>query len=332
MIQTYLPDRVTVVGGTGHTGERLCRRLSRMGTKVHVLTRFPEGPIAKQLTEEGCKIFEGDCLRRWTLWEAMEGTDAVISCAPLAWAEVLVQACYRLGIERLTVMSSTRRFSHVESETVNQVLAGEATIVESDLEWTIIRPAMIFGGRRDNNLTKVLNIVRRSHIFPVFGDGLSQVQPVFVEDVVTALMETLRRPNTCRRDYTVAGPEPMDYNQMIEQIARACDREVRLLHIPSAMGIMLSRIAGPIVRRYGVTEEAIRRMSEDKVFSIDEAHRELNFIPKSFFEAIQMKARGLAEIEALYPSRNAILGASGTEQPVAAAGRADDDDFDDDDL
>src|SRR5690606_22103048 len=156
----------------------------------------PDSEVAARLKSHGCEVAKGDCARRWTLWEAAEDCQAIVSCAHIRYAEVLVQACMRVGVQRLVCVSSTRRYSHVACPTVGEVLAGEAAVVESELEWTIIRPTMIFGGERDRNISRIMRWIRRRQWIPVFGSGAAEIQPVFVEDVVSAIVESLRRPET----------------------------------------------------------------------------------------------------------------------------------------
>ena len=50
----------------------------------------------------------------------------------------------------------------------------------------LIRPAVMFGPD-DAFLTPVLNLLRRLPVFPMFGGGLTRLQPVYVEDVAEAV-------------------------------------------------------------------------------------------------------------------------------------------------
>ena len=81
------------------------------------------------------------------------------------------------------------------------------------VRWTILRSAMIFGGPEDNNLARVAAAVRRWRVFPMFGPGRNLVQPVFVWDLVEALVACLERPEAAGRCYTIAGPEAMTYSR-----------------------------------------------------------------------------------------------------------------------
>ncbi|MDK2970774.1 MAG: hypothetical protein PWP23_529 [Candidatus Sumerlaeota bacterium] len=300
MILTYFPERILVLGATGFVGERVCRRLRRAGVEVVALTRTPHSPVAEGLHLAGCEIAEGDCTRRWTLWQAMEGCTAVVSCAHIRYAEVVLQGCNRTGIARLLCMSSTRRFSKVRDHSVEECIRGEFLLSQSELEYTVVRPTMIYGSTRDRNIYPIMQWMRRRPWFPVFGPGLASVQPVFVEDVVTALMDVLRRPDTIGKSYTLAGAEPMTWNGMIGEIAAALDREVRILHFPVSVGLAGAKLGGRLAARKGLTRESILRMQEPKEFDIAEAQETLGFAPRLFRVALQQMVVGESETDAIY--------------------------------
>ncbi len=300
MISTYLPRTILVLGGTGHTGERLCRRLVRNDVKVRVLTRTPDSAVAESLAADGCEIMEGDTTRRWLLWGALEDCEALVSCSHIRHAEPIVQACYRCGVERVICMSSTRRFSRVESGSVNEVLGGEATIMDTSLDWTVVRPAMIFGGCRDGNLTRVVEWIRKHRWIPVIGTGRALLQPVFVEDVVSVLMECLRRSTARRKAYTIAGPEPMSWRQMISTIADEMNLAVRTVPIPASLALAGTKLFRPLATWKGITRNTILRTQEDKAYDISEAIHDLHFEPRHFREAIRLKIDGAAEVDSFY--------------------------------
>jgi uncharacterized protein YbjT (DUF2867 family) len=300
VILTYFPKRILVLGATGFVGERVCRRLRRAGVEVVVLTRTPHSPVAEALRLEGCEIAEGDCTRRWTVWQAMEGCVAVVSCAHIRFADVVLQACNRTGIHRLVCMSSTRRFSKVRDQSVEQCIRGEFLLSQSELEYTVLRPTMIYGSTRDRNIYPIMQWMRRRPWIPVFGPGLASVQPVFVEDVVTALMDVLRRPDTIGKSYTVAGGDPMTWNEMMGEVAAALDREVRILHFPVLAGLAGARLGGRLAARKGLTRETVLRMQEPKDFDIEEAQETLGFAPRPFRLALQQMVAGESETDAIY--------------------------------
>ncbi len=292
--------RLLVAGGTGHTGERLVRRLLRAGHAVRVLSRrTARDPVLAALLDAGAESAEGDCTRRWMLWEALAGCDALVSCAHVRYAAACVQACETVGVARYIQMSSARRHTRFPCPSSREVIAGEEAIVASPLIYTIVRPTMIFGGRRDQNMTRLVEWFRRHRWFPVFGDGSNLVQPVFVEDLLDAMMVAISQPEvSARRDFDIAGPEALPYRRFIAETARACGvREPVLVPVPLALALTAARLAPRWLTARGLSAEQVQRMAEDKDVSIEPARAALGFNPRPFAEAIRLKARGLAEVD-----------------------------------
>lgn len=321
--------RYLVAGGTGHTGERLVRRLCRKGHEVRVLTRRnEEDEILDGLVEWGAIPVHGDCTRRWTLWEALEGCDVLVSCAHIRYAEANVQACQQVGVRRYLQMSSTRRFTKFPCTSSREVIAGEEAILESGLDWTIIRPTMIFGGRRDQNLTKMIAWFRKHSWFPIFGIGRNLVQPVFVEDLLDAMEAALENPEKSNhRAFTIAGPEPIIYRRFLREIARATGRKLPVFPtIPLHAAITASRLLPSFIANRTLSHEQIRRFAEHKDADISEAREILGYNPRPFVETIRQKANGDAEVERLYSrvgskmsdsadTSGAASGSPGTPEP-----------------
>jgi nucleoside-diphosphate-sugar epimerase len=289
--------KILVAGGTGHTGERLVRRLLRAGHAVTVLSRRSDDPVLRGVLAAGATHAPGDCTRRWTLWEALEGKDALIGCAHVRYAEACVQACQRVGVRRYLQMSSTRRFTRYPCVSSREVIEGEAAITNSDLDFTILRATMIFGGRRDANLTKLVAWFRRRRWMPFFGDDQNLVQPVFVEDLLDAFMAALERPQSQRKAYTLAGPEPITQERMMLETAKACGVESPIFfRVPQGPAIgFLRLLPGSFTKRF-ISAEQIQRMAENKDFSIEDARTDLDYTPRPYAEAIRLKASGQAEV------------------------------------
>lgn len=295
--------RVLVAGGTGHTGERVVRRLLGEGHDVRFLTRQPDGhPVVRGLVAAGAERREGDAHRRWTLWEALEGCQLLLSCAHIRHAGALIQACQVAGVRRYLQMSSTRRYTRWPCPTSREVVAGENLIQRSGLDFTIIRPTMIFGGCRDGNVTRLLAWFRRHRWFPLFGDGTNLVQPIFVEDLVDVIVEAVRQPLAAAgRDYTVAGPTPMAYREFLLETARAAGVGRPILpRIPLGMALFAAQCLPPSLAARTLSVEQIRRLGEDKAADISPAVSELRFNPRPYREAIRLKAAGAAEVDAVY--------------------------------
>ncbi len=281
---------VLIAGASGHTGSRLVSALLDAGYPVRILTRDPARvDIGLRRRVEVCR---GDLLSSETAHEAVKGCGAVVAVTHIKLASAIIAAMKSAGVARGVFMSSTRRYTRFVEETARQVMAGEQAVEASGLEWTIIRPTMIYGGLQDRNLEPLLATLKKWPVFPLPAGGKMLWQPVFTWDVVAALIAALERPETAGRAYTIAGPEAITYSNMLEIMIEEASLKTRLVPVPLAAARPLVSLYEKLVRHPRVRMDQIRRMEENKDFDISSARRELGFEPISFREGIQRKVRG----------------------------------------
>lgn len=272
------------------------RALVRAGHRVRCLVRSESG--RRFLPESGIEIVQGDLTRLGTVEQAMEGTEAVVHVAHIRFAPAIIRACERHNIRRAIFFSSTRRFTRFDCQSAREVRQGEQAIEAGSLDYTILRPSMMYGSSRDNNISRLIELVRRHRIIPLVGGGGNLVQPVFVLDVVEALLKTLERPEAIGSAYTLAGPEAMSYRHMIETIARVLQRKVFFVPVPLVAALLMARFYETFSRRPAFTSEQVRRMAEDRSFDINKARCELGFNPVPFEEGVRRQVAG--EIDAVW--------------------------------
>ena len=148
---------------------------------------------------------------------------------------------------------------------------------------------MIYGPGDDRNISRLVAHLRRYPWIPVFGSGDYLQQPVYVEDVAGSILTALQSPKTIGKSYALAGPEALAYNRLIDLVGAAIGVKPVKINLPVGLalaGLWCLQKAGVWV---GVDMEQIRRLQEDKSFSIAEALADLNFTPVNF-------EQGLAEV------------------------------------
>jgi nucleoside-diphosphate-sugar epimerase len=224
----------------------------------------------------------GDLDRPEGLARSLEGVELLVSAAQIRYAPALVQACRHAGVRRAVLMSSTRRFSRFRTPDVEAVEAGEASVADSGLAATIIRPSMIYGPGNDRNISFMRDYLRRHRMVPVFGGGNRLVQPVYVDDVVDAVVSASQRDETSGRAYDVAGRDAMPYRAMVDTLCRLVGRRVLRVPVPICVALPVMRGCGVISHSARVAADQIQRMGEDRAYDVSQAMRDLDFAPRRF--------------------------------------------------
>jgi uncharacterized protein YbjT (DUF2867 family) len=235
-------NRVTVFGGTGFVGRRVARHLSDLTATVRVASRHParaEGGDVEQIV--------ADAHDERSVEAAVAGADGVVNAISL-YAEhkgdtfhaVHVEAAARIamiaqraGVKRLVHLSGIGADAASASPYIRSRGEGEAAVQAAFPGAVVIRPAVMFAPD-DAFLTTILGLLRTLPAYPLFGDGRTRLQPVYVDDVAAAIAQALRQPQRPSPIYELAGPRVYSYEELLRTIARAAGLRPVLVRIPFA--------------------------------------------------------------------------------------------------
>jgi uncharacterized protein YbjT (DUF2867 family) len=266
-----------LVGATGFLGSFVAARL--------------DDPIVLVRPTSDCSVLpSGVELRIGDLNQPLplHGISRLVYCASMGFGHVppLVEQVHQASnVTRAVFVSTTAIFTSLPTASRAVRLAAEAAVQSSQLDWTILRPTMIYGTARDRNISRLLRFVRKSPVFPLCGNGLWQ--PVYVEDLADAVVAALASPQTARKAYNLAGATPLRFADLVRTAGRAVGRQVTLLPVPLQAAVLAARLTRV------VSPEQIRRLAEDKAFSYADAARDFNFAPRSFAAGVRLEARAM---------------------------------------
>lgn len=287
--------RVLVTGATGLLGGAIVERFLDSGEYgVRCLVR-KSSPNASRLNRERVELAEGDCGDSKSVERTLPGMDALMHVAGIEYAPQVLEAARRAGVVRIVVVSSTSAHSYYQSRS-GPKRRMEALVRESGLQWTIVRPAMIYGSELDKNIHRLLRFLDRSPIFPVFGSGENLWQPVYYRDCARGLFDALRLPGTERQIYDLPGAEPLTYRDLIQTAAAALQRKPRIVYFPIEVVSRILQLAETLRVPLPVKSEQVMRLREDKAYSHEKAGRELGYAPRTFSEGVALEVARLREI------------------------------------
>lgn len=289
-------SRVLVTGGTGFVGKRTIPLLLQRGHEVIGLAR--SDAAEDDLGRAGSEAVRGDLDEPDTLADAFRAAnaDALVNIASLGFGQGpdIVAAAVAAGISRCVFLSTTAIFTTLDARTKSVRLEAEQAIIESDLDQTILRPTMIYGAPDDRNLARLLRLLDKSPVFPLVGGGHRLQQPIHVEDVASAIVDTLGEDSAIGRQYNIAGPEPLRFGDLIDTAADALGRRVVKIPLPLRPVVAVTRVYERLSKRPRLKAEQFERLGEDKAFDIGAAQTDLGFAPRSFDDGIREEAELLA--------------------------------------
>ena len=286
--------KIFVTGATGFTGSRVVPLLLKNGYEVRCLYRASSD--RSTLSDPKIEWAQGDLSDTQNLTIAMQGTDALVNIASLGFghADSIIRAAKDAGIKRALFISTTAIFTQLNAKSKKVRVAAELAIETSGLKYTLLRPTMIYGSPRDRNMWRLIRFIRFSPIIPVFGDGESLQQPIYVDDVAQAVMSCVSNDKTIDKSYNIAGKHPLTYNDVIDTIARQMNKRVWKLHVPSKPVVAMLSLFERVRIPFPIKAEQVLRLNENKDFSFTEAQKDFGFSPLAFEEGIENELYNLA--------------------------------------
>jgi nucleoside-diphosphate-sugar epimerase len=197
----------------------------------------------------------------------------------------------KAGIKRLVCFSSTSIMSKASSgnayerELVEKFSEAEREVAEIckelGIEWTVIRPTMIYGIGLDKNVSSILRFMKRFYgLFPLVPPATGLRQPVHVDDLARAVHLLLDMPKTYGKCYNLGGAERLTYRALVERIAQTAKITPKFLPLARLPQVMdaISRL----LRRPDLNGQIAMRMNRDLVFDFTEATQDFGYAPRPF--------------------------------------------------
>ncbi|QIN84196.1 NAD(P)H-binding protein [Rubrobacter tropicus] len=291
--------KVLLTGATGLLGGALLDLLISEGHEPRCLVR--EGSQnAHRLDAHPIEISRGDAGNAGDLGRALAGADALLHVAGIEYAPSVVEAARKAGVSRVVVVGSTSAHSAYEFRSGPKKRM-EGVVEASGLDWTIARPAMIYGSERDKNVHRLLRFLDRSPVFPIFGPGTNLWQPVYHEDCARGVYEALVRPTAVGHSYDLPGDEPLAYKDLVKTAAQALGKRTRLVRLPLEPIRRALLLAETLRLPLPIKSEQVLRLREDKAYTYDEAQKDLGYAPRPFREGIELEVARLREVGLIKP-------------------------------
>jgi nucleoside-diphosphate-sugar epimerase len=271
-----------VIGAAGRSGAALCRALAARGIAFVPVVRDAAKWSALGLPGEPRLADLRDAA---ALSTALAGATRIVSCAHARHIPAILAAAPAGA--GFVFMGSTRRHSRWPDEHGNGVRAGEAAFLASRRDGVLLHPTMIYGAEGEDNVQRLAALLKRLPLAPLPAGGAALVQPIHQEDVTACLLAALARDWSGPQVMNIAGPEALPYRDFLVAVARAArQKPPPILPIPA----LPLRLLAPLTRllpglpRIGADE--IRRLTEDKAFSIALMQRELGVRPRPLIEGL----------------------------------------------
>ena len=194
-------------------------------------------------------------------------------------------------MERLAHVSGIGSDAGSSSLYIRKRGEGELAVRAAFADAILIRPAVMFGPD-DSFLTSILKLLGRLPIYPMFGRGLTRLQPAYVEDVAEAIARALHRKDLHATTFEFGGPRVYSYEELLRVVAHEASLKPVLVPIPFAAWHTLAWFA-EMLPAPPVTRNQVELMQVDTVSSPEmPGFEDLGISPHSLEEILQEILRG----------------------------------------
>ena len=278
-------NTVTVIGGSGFVGRSIVARLANEGRRVIVLCRNAEkAKFLKPMGNVGqITIVGGNVLNDEVLKSVVEPADAVVNLIGIlaesrnqCFSQLQGELPGRIGaLARLHDVDSVVHVSAIGANDASPSLyakskaAGEIALANAYPDAVILRPSIVFGPR-DDFFNRFASMAMLAPALPLPGGGKMLMQPVYVEDVVSAIVMGLgvkkgkRLKSPKGKIYELGGPEVYSFRQLMEIVLFHIERRRFLVPIPFAALSCGALIAG-LLPNPPITVDQVRLLKCDNV-------------------------------------------------------------------
>src|SRR5215470_14875252 len=300
-METTNDRTVTVFGGTGFLGRCVVRHLRDREFSVRIASRHPDrghrlfGLDDPQLQSVGVNIH----VER-SVADALVGAYGVVNAVSLyvehgreTFHSVHVESAQRVAAE--AHRARVKRIVHVSgigADATSQSLyirkrgEGELAVRAAFADSVLIRPAVMFGPD-DAFLTTILKLLRLLPFYPMFGRGLTRMQPAYVEDVAEAIARALQGAETHATTYECGGPHVYSYEEFLRAVAHEAGLKPVLIPVPFAAWHVLAWIS-EMLPGIPVTRTQVELMQIDSVCSAElPGFGQLGISPHAFEEVLR---------------------------------------------
>ncbi|MEM7400501.1 MAG: complex I NDUFA9 subunit family protein [Pseudomonadota bacterium] len=241
---------VCILGGTGFVGSQLCAELVKRGHQVKVLTQRRE-QNRHLLVLPSLELIQANIHNESELKKHFQNCDAVINLvgilnekshdgsgfhiAHVELARKVITICTSCKVNRLLHMSALNASPDAKSFYLRT--KGEAenyvhTFAANKIAVTSFRPSVIFGPK-DSFMNRFAAVLKLTPLVLPLACARSKFAPVYVNDVVQIMADSLSDTSTIDQRINLCGPKQYTLKELVNYVAQASGQRRIIIGLPN---------------------------------------------------------------------------------------------------
>ncbi len=298
---------ILVTGATGFVGQALVERLLRDGHQVRILVAARDRqPPHIPWTADEVQIARGSLQDEESLHQALIGVHTIFHLSSAQWwgrrrdleridlqgTQNIITAARSARIGRIVVLSHLGA-SPASAFTLLRVKGQvEEAVRASGLAFTIFRSGVVFGP--GDSFVNGIALLLRANPFILFqpGHGEGLLHPLYIDDLVEALVMSMEHLDTVDQTLSIGGPEYMTYNEMVRTIMRVTRAHRLVIAVPPYLMRILSRLMNRISPYWPMTPQWLDMLASNRTAPMGVLFSLFEIQPARFEDTILTYMRG----------------------------------------
>jgi nucleoside-diphosphate-sugar epimerase len=273
-----------VTGAFSYSGRAIARRLLDDGRAVRTITGHPPGAASGGTASKGeaagrvasatmsIDVRPFDFADLPALVRDLEGATTLYNTYWVRFAHgsishdlavensrTLFHAARQAGVQRIVHVSITNPSIESPYPYFRGKALVERALAETGVAYTILRPAILFGG--DGVLVNnIAWLLRRIPLFAVGGNGRYRIRPIHVDDLADLCLDAATR--TDDRIVDAVGPDRPAFLELVEAVRTAVGSHARIVRVPGALLPPLSSVLNLALRDVLLTRDEYHAMAD----------------------------------------------------------------------
>ena len=283
---------ILVTGGTGFIGRILVSHLVTLGYPVRLLLN-PSRDYPKLPRGVSVEVAISSMNDERNLRASMKDIDTVFHLVGTEWkgihaeyeevdiraARMFSNVAKQMNVKRFIYMSHIGADKSSAYNLLRAKALAEGAIRESGVPYTIVRSGIVYG--QNDHFTSTLRdfVMKTRGPLLIPGGDATLIQPIWVEDLITALMLCMDDDATLNQTIYTGGIETFSFREVLELVMQTIRKKKRIIPVQSS-----------ILRQIYIANEQwfpkhipmyfwLDYMAEDRITALDILPREFGLMP-----------------------------------------------------
>ncbi|MGZ7109067.1 MAG: NAD-dependent epimerase/dehydratase family protein [Methanobacterium sp.] len=294
--------RIVIVGGAGFVGRNLVRVMLNEGFKPENITIIDlNEKNTNYLADYPVKTVIADISKKGDWIKEIEEADYIVNLAAqisspeyesfynnnIVATQNLIEASKDVNLKGILHFSSAAVSSVRMDDYAETKLEGEKIVINSGLNYCILRPSLMFGPTDDKNIGYLINFSKKFPFFPIPGHGNWPRQPIYIDDMCYIVISILNNfpPD---KIYSINGKESIYFKDMIKAVLDEVDGFKFRLFMP----VFLFKFGMAFYQRLSgsneFTSDQVDSLTAEETFPDHPWWNEFSIKPTSFKEGVRI--------------------------------------------